>query len=98
MNMQTLMLAAGAASVLMLASCAPSLASEQASRDNPNKMISQSQHDQRNLQRQDTINEVRTRDAVRHDNYEQVNSPLRTVRDGLGNAGAIRNNFEWLTR
>lgn len=96
--MKHLSIIAAAAAVIALASCQPSLTSAQASRDNPNNMISQAQHNQRNLQRQDTINEVRTRDAVRHDNYEQVNSPLRTVRDGLGNAGAIRSNFEWLTR
>ena len=86
------------ASVLVLPSCQPSLSSAQATRDNPGNYISHAQHDQRNIQRQDTINEVRTRDAVRHDQYEQVNSPLRTVRDALGNAGATRSNWEWLTR
>ncbi|RYD18712.1 MAG: hypothetical protein EOP88_21640 [Verrucomicrobiaceae bacterium] len=92
------LLCASAASFLSLTSCQPSLGSDMASRDNPNNMLSDAQHRQRNLQRQDTINEVQARDAQRHDTYEQVNSPLRTASDALGNMGAARSNFEWLTR
>ena len=92
------LLGASAAAFLSLTSCQPSLGNDMAARDNPNNMISNAQHNQRNLQRQDTINEVRTRDAVRHDNYEQINSPLRTASDALGNMGAARSNFEFLTR
>jgi hypothetical protein len=99
MNTQTIvLLAAPAVALLSLTSCQPSLGSDMAARDNPNRHISVSQHNQRNLQRQDTINEVHTRDAVRHDTYEQVNSPLRTTSDALGNMGAARSNFEFLTR
>lgn len=68
------------------------------SRDNPYNMLSNAEHRQRNIQRQDTINEVHTRRAIRHDTYEQVNSPLRTVSDALGNLGAVRGNFEGLIR
>lgn len=92
------LIAASVLASLSLTSCQPSLGSAMASRDNPNNMISDAQHRQRNIQRQDTINEVRTRDAQRHDTYEQVNSPLRTASDALGNLGNARNNFEWLTR
>ena len=87
-----------AAALLSLTSCQPSLGSAAASRDNPSNRLSVAQHDQRNLQRQDQINEVQARDAQRHDTYEQVNSPLRTASDALGNMGAARSNFEWLTR
>ncbi|MES2922957.1 MAG: hypothetical protein V4819_15485 [Verrucomicrobiota bacterium] len=97
MNKPTLALLIAAA-LLTLTSCQPSLGSAAAARDNPNTRISVAQHNQRNLQRQDTINEVEARDAVRHDTYEQVNSPLRTASDALGNMGAARSNFEWLTR
>ena len=69
-----------------------------ASRDNPNAMLSDAQHRQRNLQRQDTINEVRTRDYQRHDTYETINSPIRTARDAIGGLSSLRNNLEWLTR
>lgn len=86
------------AAIVALPSCQPSLSSAQASRDNPNNYISRAQHDQRNIQRQDTINEVRTRDAVRHDNYEQVNSPLRTASDAFSNMNGIRYGAQSLFR
>lgn len=97
MKTQSVVLAATAA-LLSLTSCQAPLGSAAAARDNPENRISVAQHEQRNLQRQDTINEVEARDAVRHDTYEQVNSPLRTASDALGNLGAARSNFEWLTR
>jgi hypothetical protein len=96
--MNTILALSTAALLLSLTACQPSLGSAAASRDNPANRISVSQHNQRNLQRQDTINEVQARDAARHDTYEQVNSPLRTASDALGNMGYARSNFEFLTR
>lgn len=96
--MKTTAILSALGAIALLPSCQPSLSSAQATRDNPGNYVSRSQHDQRNIQRQDTINEVRTRDAVRHDNYEQVNNPLRTGRDAIYNMNGIRYGAQSLFR